>query len=76
MTDIKLCKNCKHVKVGTIQKIIFGYRYAQCNSPKRTIDIDVISGKEIMKGYSFCEFSRSSNSKEDCGKNANFFEEK
>lgn len=75
---LKLCMNCKYMKVGFFERILTGKIYALCCNPllpynKRNHGENLISGKNA--GGLYCSIARQDNI-DECGIEAKFFEEK
>jgi hypothetical protein len=74
MDEIKLCKDCQWVKVGWIDKLLVGWRFAKCTHPdsEQEEEIDYSTGKIEPKHFYYCSTMRMGS----CGKEANLFEPK
>ena len=77
MSEIKLCKNCKHEKRDPLSYFpLIGHSFrtfSKCVHPKFT-DVDAVTGQNTDQGISYCSTARLFSMY--CGKEAKFFEEK
>lgn len=75
MSEIKLCKNCKHEKRDPLSYFpLIGHNfrtYSKCAHPEYS-EVDFVTGGK--EGMSYCSTMRSFS--KYCGKEAKFFEEK
>jgi hypothetical protein len=71
MTDLKLCKDCKHYKKNWFEHLTGGGdRFDMCLNP--VVSGNLVTGK--VKGGRFCDMMRLSYGK--CGEEGKYFEPK
>lgn len=70
---MKLCKDCKYMRIGLFNRLLDGYKYAKCIHPK----VNKFLARYLVSGDSesyHCETERQFGN--DCGHEGKLFEKK
>lgn len=72
MSETKLCKDCKHLRVANNSN----HMYAKCHAPSQ-YTTSIVTGERIYAPkFSFCTIQRISDDMHTCGESARWFEQK